>query len=411
MYATGLRCARCGEVFPIGALEECTTCGGIMDVGYDYDRMFAEVDIKAVLRRKEGVWGFRELLPAKEGGGSFSMGEGDTPLLFASRFGEAYGIDNLYIKDDSQNPTGSFKDRPMTVSVAMARELGLEAIIVASSGNNAASASAYTARAGFLCVICVPEGTPVGKMGQMVAHGARVLRVQGDFAVAHKLVKDAALEMNYFNVTSTFLNPFGPEGDKTAAYEIFSQLGSQVPEWVVVPIGAGPLLVGILKGFREMMLAGLSDRMPAMVGAQAEGCAPVVQAYREGWDEVRPWRGGPRTVASGIADALTTYPQDGTYTLEAIRRSGGVALAASDDEILRAQRDMARLEGIFAEPTGAAGVAILPRLMEEGPVRPSDRVVVLATGHGLKDPQAPLRDAGEPPSIPPTVEALRRALG
>ena len=245
----------------------------------------------------------------------------------------------------------------------------------------------------------------------MVRLFKKFLAKLGDFAVAHKLVKDAALEMNYFNVTSTFLNPFGPEGDKTAAYEIFSQLGSQVPEWVVVPIGAGPFLVGILKGFREMMLAGLSERLPAMVGAQAEGCAPVVQAYREGWDEVRPWRGGPRTVASGIADALTTYPQDGTYTLEAIRRSGGVALAASDEEILRAQRDMARLEGIFAEPTGAAGVAILPRLMEERPVRPSDRVVVLATGHGLKDPQVPLRDAGEPPSIPPTVEALRRALG
>jgi len=121
LYATGSRCAHCGEMFPIGALEECTACGGILDVGYDYDRMFAEVDIEAVLRRKEGVWGFRELLPAKEGGGSLSMGEGDTPLLFASRLGEAYGIDNLHIKDDSQNPTGSFKDRPMTVSVAMAR--------------------------------------------------------------------------------------------------------------------------------------------------------------------------------------------------------------------------------------------------------------------------------------------------
>jgi threonine synthase len=411
LYATELRCISCDQPFPIGALGECPTCGGILDVEYDYERMFADVDVEAALRRREGVWGFRELLPARERDVSVSMGEGDTPLLCASRLGESYGIENLYIKDDSQNPTGSFKDRPITVSVAMTKELGQEAVIVASSGNNAASASAYTARAGLPCVVCVPEGTPVGKMGQMVAHGARVLRMQGDFAGVHRLVKEAAKELNYFNVTSTFLNPFGPEGDKTAAYEIFTQLEFQVPEWIVVPIGAGPFLVGILKGFQEMMLAGLADRLPAMVGAQAEGCAPVVQAFDNDWDEVRPWRDEPRTVASGIADALTTYPQDGTYTLEAIRRSVGVALAASDEEILRAQQDMARLEGVFPEPSGAVGAAVLPGLTEKGRVRPGDRVVVLATGHGLKDAQAALHDAGEPPSIPPTVQALLRALG
>jgi threonine synthase len=311
------------------------------------------------------------------------MGEGGTPLTDASRLGAHLGHEHLLIKNETVNPTLSFKDRPLSVGLTKAVEFGVERIVAASTGNTAVAASAYAARAGIPCTIFVPAGTPREKTALMRLYGGEVEEVAGSFSDAYEKAFAVAREPRCFNVTSTYLNPFACEGDKTLAYELFEDLGA-VPDWIVIPVGAGPLLAYCYKGFQELRAAGVTDRLPRMAAVQAEGCAPIARAFADGVSEVSPW-GEPRTIAGGVADPLTTYPRDGTRTLAVVRDSGGCVLSIPEGSIPRSVALLATHEGIFAEPAAALPVAALEEMHRAGGLKPDERVVSVVTGHGLKD--------------------------
>ncbi|MFD0716690.1 threonine synthase [Paenibacillus sp. GCM10027626] len=396
---TGLQCISCGASYPVLPLYNCEGCGGILDVVYDYERI-------ADKWRREGE-NTDDLLPlpfAKR----VTLGEGNTPLLKADRLARRLGIEELYLKCEFANPTGSFKDRPVSIGVSMAIAFECAQIIVASSGNGAAATSAYAARAGLDAVILVPEATPSEKVKQSVAYGGKVIRVEGPYSNSFALAKEVGEQFGMFNVTSTFINPYTMEGDKNVAYEMYRQLDGRVPDWVYVPIGAGPLLVGIDKGYRELMKLGKTAHLPRMAGIQAEGCSPIARAYREGRERVES-DPSPATIAGGINDGLHGYAQDGTYTLEAIRRSGGYANAVPDEAIREAQSWLAKDEGLFVEPSSAVSIAELKMSVEAGRVEPSSAVTVILTGHGLKD-MGSIRSDYEAPLIPKQANALVELL-
>ncbi len=405
-----LRCIRCAREYPANARYGCEACGGILDVGY------AELDFPTEHQTDgRGVWKYRALLPVGEGAGVISLDEGATPLRAAVRLGRgdmarsAHGhslLDcaALWLKDETVNPTGSFKDRPMTVGVSKAVEFGAPGVIAATSGNAGSSLAAYAAKAGLPCLVLVPERASPEKTAQARAYGAQVVAVRGNFSDAYSLALRFAAERGWANLTTTFINPYTVEGDKTTAYEIYEQLGGSAPDWAIVPVGAGPLLVGIFKGFAELQRMGLIPRAPKIAGVQAAGCGPLAEAFERGSAEVIAW-GEPRTIALGISDPLQGYAQDGTHTLQTIRESGGLALAVSDEAILEAVRQLARMCGVFAEPAGAAPIAALRELRRREIVKADEVVVAVITGHGLKDPTAAV--GVEPPHI---IEASLEAL-
>lgn len=292
----------------------------------------------------------------------------------------------------------------MTVGVSKAVEFGAPGVIAATSGNAGSSLAAYAAKAGLPCLVLVPERASPEKTAQARAYGAQVVAVRGNFSDAYSLALRFAAERGWANLTTTFINPYTVEGDKTTAYEIYEQLGGSAPDWAIVPVGAGPLLVGIFKGFAELQRMGLIPRAPKIAGVQAAGCGPLAEAFERGSAEVIAW-GEPRTIALGISDPLQGYAQDGTHTLQTIRESGGLALAVSDEAILEAVRQLARMCGVFAEPAGAAPIAALRELRRREIVKADEVVVAVITGHGLKDPTAAV--GVEPPHI---IEASLEAL-
>jgi threonine synthase len=291
----------------------------------------------------------------------------------------------------------------------VARELDLSGLLCASTGNTGVAVAAYAARAGLPAVCVVPETTPAAKMLQIEAVGARIVRVRGNYSDAYELARAAAENFGWANLTSTYVNPYMLEGDKTVAFELFEQLKEKVPDWVLVPVGAGPLLAAIHKGFEELGVSG-----PRMVAVQAAGCAPVVRAFESGAKEVREWDHPVETAASSIADPLRGYPEDGTRTLSVVRESGGRAVAVSEEETRKATIDLARSEGLLVEPGAAVAVAAHRKLSDEKLIREGETAAIVLTGHGLKDPaamQAAIGTVEEAPAVEPgDVEALRAAL-
>ncbi len=309
----------------------------------------------------------------------------------------------------TREPTGSFKDRPLSAAVSKARELGADTVVTASSGNAAASMSAYAARAGLRAVVFVPVETPPEKLLQIIATGARVLRVTGSVSDCIQLTRSATRKLGWYNVTTTFENPFSVEADKTVAYEIAADLDWGCPDWIVVPTGAGPLPVGIWKGFSEMHAAGITTAMPRIVAAQAAGCAPIARAFATGKDVVDPWD-APDTIASGIRDPLVGYQQDGTLTLRVVHNSKGAAIAVSDASILEGCRMAAENEGLYIEPTAGAAVAAVSEMQRSGLCRAGDEIVIVSTGHGLKQPFVRRDDVKSTPVIEANLDSLRAAL-
>ncbi|GAB7388959.1 threonine synthase [Bacillaceae bacterium] len=355
-----------------------------MEIEYDYGSAFLQATFREMHKRPlEGIWKYRELLPVASDVQAVTLGEGETPLLRAERLQHFVQHERLFIKNETVNPTLSFKDRPLSVALTVARQFRLPGVVTASTGNTGVAAAAYAAKAGIPCKIFVPRGTPREKCVTMEMHGAALIEVAGTFSDAYQKAEQEAQVDGWFNLTSTFLNPYAIEGDKTLAYEIYFQLGF-VPDWIVIPIGAGPLLVACYKGFKEMRIAGECAKLPRMVGVQAKNCAPIVRAFEEQAAEVKPW-GQPETIASGIADPLTTYPQDGTRTLRTIRESGGCAIGVPDESIKRYRKLLAETEGVFAEPAAVTSVAAVEELKNAGRIRPEESVVCVVTGHGLKD--------------------------
>jgi threonine synthase len=372
-----LRCVECAAQYPPDLRYACERCGGILEVGEpDGVRTSEDPYLQA------SMWRYGPALPVGNLSSIISLGEGLTPLHRALRLGRAIGgfDGELWLKDETVNSTGSFKDRHISVAVSRARELGVAGIVCASSGNAGASASAYAARAGLPAVVVAPSHTPLAKLTQITACGAVLLKVDGHYSNSYRIAQDLAEHHKLANVTTTFVNPYGVAALDTVAREIFEQLGGRAPDYVLVPTGAGPLVKGIVRGFRDIA----PDSLPKAIAVQAEGCAPIVRAFDRGESAVEAW-GTPTTIASGISDPLAGYEKDGTYTLRLVRETDGLAVAVSDEAIVDAMRVLAHSEGVLAEPTGASSVAALMKLARLARIPHGSRVVCLVTGHGFKD--------------------------
>jgi threonine synthase len=335
------------------------------------------------------------------------LGEGGTGLHLCRRLGEEFGLKEIYVKNEGENPTGSFKDRGMTVGVTKALELGVKSVICASTGNTSASLAAYAAKAGLLCAVLIPSGKiAYGKLAQAIIYGAKVIQLRGNFDEALSIVfKLSEKHRNIYLLNS--INPFRIEGQKSLGFEICEQLDNRPPDRVIVPVGNAGNISAIWKGFSEFHDLGFVKSLPKMTGIQAEGAAPIAQAIKTGSAEIKPVD-NPETIATAIRIGA---PVSWKKAINAIRDSGGTAETVTDDEILDAQKTLSRLEGLFVEPASASSIAGLKKLVENGTVDKEERVVCVTTGHGLKDPDVAIRMSEKPIEVDAEIEAIERALG
>jgi threonine synthase len=356
-------------------------------------------------KRKLSVWRYIELLPVDNRKKIVSMGEGGTNLFRIKHLSNQIGLNNFYVKNEGSNPTGSFKDRGMTVGVTKALELGMDRVICASTGNTSASLAAYAARAGIECIVLIPSGkVAIGKMVQAMAHNARVLQVKGNFDQSLSIVREICLEHPIYLLNS--LNPFRLEGQKTIAFEIKDQLNPIIPDKVIVPVGNAGNISAIWKGFLEMYDLGLIRSLPQMIGIQAEGAAPVANLIKYNLEDIKIVD-NPDTVATAIRIGS---PVNWKKAIKAIRESNGFAETVSDKEILKAQKLLAQFEGIFVEPASAASVAGLFKLFNLGLINKDEKVVCIVTGHGLKDPNIILRQFPRPIEVEAEKDSIVKLI-
>lgn len=397
-YLTHLECTNCGATYAANELHTtCPACGKVLYPRYDLDAAARAMTKEALASRPFDLWRYREVLPVQDDGNVVSLGEGGTPLLPLPRFGATIGVPNLLAKDEGLNPTGSFKARGLCMAVSRAKELGARAVAIPSAGNAASAMSAYAARAGLSAFVFMPQDTPPIMKGECVAYGARVYLVKGLINDAGKIVREHGAARGWFDV-STLKEPYRVEGKKTMGYEIAEQLGWTLPDVIVYPTGGGTGIVGMWKAFDEMERLGLiGAARPKMVAVQSSGCAPIVKAFAEGTDHADLWPGA-HTIAPGIRVPVAI----GDYLiLQAIRESGGTAVAVSDEEILATTREVARLDGLYPSPEAAATFVATRRLAEAGFLRGDERVVAFSTGAGLKhtellDLDLPVLDPNDP---------------
>lgn len=379
-----LVCYTCNKEYATQMLYSCPSCGGILDVF----RKGKPEDKKIILEGssifRSGLWKYFEMLPVQLPENVISIGEGETPLITDYRIADAWGLDvSLHIKAESLNPTGSFKDRPSSVGMSVAKEMGLGTVIVASSGNAAASVAAYAARGGMRCVVVVPETTDLGKLTQTYAYGAEVIGVKGNYSDCFAFVKKMSKHFGWANLVSTYINPYTVVGNKTISYELLHQLGYSVPDYITVPIGTGPLLAGVLQGYREMLELGIINKLPKMVGVQVTECEPIATAYHGG-HSVRAWEKPINSIAGGISDPLVGYEKDGEKTINLIRSSEGTMVSLSEEEVASATQVIETKTGLYSEPSGAVSVGAVKKLYAEGVIKKGESVVCLLTGSGYK---------------------------
>lgn len=413
-FVTKLKCARCGtEYLPNEGVCMCLKGDdGRLDIYYDYSTLSEKITKKTLVKRTPGVWKYHELLPIKNKASIVTLGEGGTPLLKANSLVRKFSLKSIYLKDETRNPTGTFKDRSMTVGVSKALELGAEIVATASSGNAAASLAAYSAKAGLKCYAFIPEFAPSAKIAQIRFYGAEPIKVEAvkkgvDPTV--QMLRMTAEKYGWFPCPSFGpFNPYQVEGPKTISYEIIEQLDWNLPDWIVIPVGSACLFAGVWKGFKDFYHLGLINTIPKLVAVQPVGCAPLVRAFKEGKSpfEIEPWE-HPNTIAGGLADV---FPWDGDAALMALKETEGTTKAVSDEDILRAQRLLASAEGIFAEPSGVASLAGLIKLLDEGILGSDETVVVLVTGSGLKDPEVIMKALKESPTIQPSIQEFEKLI-
>jgi threonine synthase len=355
----------------------------------------------------QGVWRYEALLPFDEGVEKVTLNEGGTALHTSKRLFQELNLSYLGFKNEGLNPTASFKDRGMTVATTKAKAIGAKVIACASTGNTAASCAAYAARAGLISAVVVPEGQiAFGKLAQSVAHGAKVVKVEGNFDDALKTLLDlCSHNQNVYLVNS--VNPYRIEGQKTVGFEIWEQLGHRFPDWISIPVGNAGNISALWKGIKELQRLGLIKKPPKLLGVQAEGASPIADAFESDSDEIIPLE-EPKTIATAIKIGR---PASWRRALKAARESGGLILKVSDEEILNAQRSLARKEGIFVEPASASSIAGLKKALTEGMVAKGSTAVAILTGHGLKDPEAANRLGVEEVSIKPDRHELAKVLG
>ncbi len=401
-----MRCIECGKAHDMSRpAYACTACGNLLEIKLDERESRERLAKSGYRNRPISVWRYRDLIPVDPTVEPFTMNEGGTPLVKCSRLAAEHGLKSLYIKFDGTNPTGSFKDRGMTVGITKAKELGMKTVTCASTGNTSASLAAYAGRAGLKCVVLIPEGkVALGKLAQAMMHGALVVSVKGNFDQALDMVMKSSAELGLYVLNS--VNPFRIEGQKTAAYEVCDQLGGKPPEHLYIPVGNGGNSAAYWKGFAEYESLSVTNAHPTIRGIQAEGAAPVAKMLATGASELVPVQ-KPDTVATAIRIG---NPANWKKTVRALKESGGGARTVTDKEILEAQKAMAKKEGIFAEPAGAAAFAGLLKDLDEGLVDKSSLIVCVSTGHGLKDPDVAVANSTKPKTIEAKLDALRNLL-
>jgi threonine synthase len=400
----GLRCRACGRPEPLGPSYVCAACFGPLEVAYDLDVVAQTLNRASIAARPAGIWRYLELLPVETRPAS-GLPVGSSPLLPAERLGRAIGIERLLIKDDSRNPTLSFKDRAVAVAVAKALDFGLEALACASTGNLAGATAAAAAVAGLPAYVFVPADLEPAKIDHALAYGATVVPIQGTYDDVNRLCLEIADERGW-GFVNVNLRPFYAEGSKTLAFEIAEALGWRLPDVIVAPIASGAMFTKIARGFDELATIGLVERtLVRFVGGQAAGCGPVATAFARGGSEIEPVR-APDTIVRSLAIG---NPADGRNAIELARASGGSIEAITDDETAEAIRRAARLEGIYPETAGGVTIAAAEAARRRGVIRPGDEVVALITGNGLKTPDA-FRYGVEPRPAEPGVPGLAPAI-
>ena len=396
-----LVCVHCGAEYPPDAIVyNCEKCGHLLAVKYDLSKI--TITHEEILQRPISLWRYKEFLPVKIE--PVTLQEGGTPLYHLKKLGEEMGLTNLYAKHEGMNPSGSFKDRGMTLGVSMAKQLGKNIVACASTGNTSASMAVYAAKAGMPAVVLLPAGhVALGKVAQALMHGAKVISIRGNFDRALEMVHELCISHGIYLLNS--INPYRLEGQKTIGFEVVDQLGC-VPDRIVLPVGNAGNISAVYKGLCEWKEIGYIDRIPKMTAIQAEGAAPVVAAIKGQLPEVIVEQ-NPETVASAIRIGA---PVNAEKALRAIRETGGTAESVTDAEILAMQRDLARYEGIGVEPASAASVAGIRKMAEMGLLDKDEKIVCVVTGHLLKDPETVIKQCAPPIEIDPTIEALLAVL-
>jgi threonine synthase len=400
-----LRCRECGRTYPTEALYTCEWCFGPLEATYDYDAIAGSLSRESIAAGPPSIWRYAPLLPVARAH-AVDLGAGFTPLVRAERLAAELGLGEVWVKNDTLNPTNSFKDRVVGVALAKARELGYTTVACASTGNLANSVAAHAARAGLRAFVFIPADLEAGKVVTTAVYGPNLVAVDGTYDDVNRLCAELAGTHRWAFVNVN-VRPYYAEGSKTLAYETAEQLGWQAPDHVVVPVASGSLLTKIRKGFWELHRVGLLDREPRVrvSAAQAAGCAPVATAWAEGAEFIRPVK--PDTIAKSLAIG---NPADGWFAVEAVRQTGGAAAAVTDAEIVEGIRLLARTEGIFAETAGGVTIATLARLAADGAISPGERVVVYVTGLGLKTLEAVAGVVGPTVTIAPTLDAFADAF-
>jgi len=397
-----LRCIECGATYSGDeVIYTCMECGGLLDVIYDYDKIL--LTKKELSKQTLSVWKYRDLLPIRRE--PVTLQEGGTQLYRLERLAEDMGAEEVYVKHEGMNPTGSFKDRGMTVGVTKAIELGMSTVACASTGNTSASLAIYAAKAGMPAVVLLPAGkVALGKVAQALMHGAKVLTIRGNFDEALQIVRDLCTKEDFYLLNS--INPYRLEGQKTIAFEIAEQLQWNVPDRIVLPVGNAGNITAIHKGFKELKKLGLTETVPKMTGIQAEGASPITRAVREKEDTIQ-LEANPDTIATAIRIG---NPVNARKALKAIYESNGTAETVTDEEIITAQKQLAQLEGIGVEPASASSIAGLRKLLQNQKIDPSEQIVCITTGHLLKDSEHILNVCPRPIEINATIEDVRRAI-
>jgi threonine synthase len=400
--ATGLTCRECGNTVELGPHYACSECFGPLEVGYDFPRL-TRADIEA---GPQNIWRYASLLPVPDDIATRRTTEpGFTRLIRADGLAAELGMRRLWIKDDSGNPTHSFKDRVVAVALAAATEMGFKVLACPSTGNLANAVAAAAARAGIRSVVMVPANLEEQKILTTAVYGGTFVTVDGNYDDVNRLASELAGEHEDWAFVNVNVRPYYAEGSKTLGFEIAEQLGWRLPDQIVVPVASGAQLVKIDKGFSEFAELGLVESKPWKVfGAQATGCSPVSEAFTKGWDVVRPVK--PDTIAKSLAIG---NPADGPYVLDVVRRTGGAVADVSDEEVVDSMRLLARAQGVFGETAGGVTVGVLRKLLASGQLDPDAETVIINSGDGLKTLSAVADSVTVPNAIKPTLEAFQAA--
>jgi threonine synthase len=401
----GLKCKCCDERYELAPKHVCEFCFGPLEVEYDYDVIAQSISREKIKSGPYSIWRYQDLLPV-EGPPRVNLEAGFTPLVKADRLAKKLGIRELYIKNDTANPTWSFKDRVVSVALSQAVEFGFDTAACASTGNLANSVAAHAAHAGLKCYVFIPSDLEAGKVMNSLVYGPNVVAVRGNYDEVNRLCSEIADRNASWAFVNINVRPFYSEGSKTLAYEVAEQLGWKAPDHVVIPIASGSMLTKIHKGFGEFMKLGLIEQKAVRIsGAQAEGCNPVAQAFADGADFVKPVK--PNTIAKSLAIG---NPADGIFALDIMRETGGSAAMVNDEEIIEGIKLLAEYEGIFTETAGGVTIGVLKKLAEQGKIKPDEVTVAYITGIGLKTQEAIAGRVGEPYTIDPNLNSFESAL-